>query len=460
MRRYRMGEITGIEIPAKRAAVVSVAPGGRHFAIWDPGAKKVALWSVDASGCQPGSTFGVSGAAQGTALHPDGQWIVLLLDDRAEVVDRAGQQVAAIRLPSTPDATKQAIFSSSGATLWLVYESPTGDGVRVLGVRTSDWRTLGELKALGERDGTRRLHAHPARELLGLGVVCGEEGSWFSFIERHEDRLTLLPVSFQGGEIEALAGFSGAGDAFYRLTQANIERLRLDDPNDAEASSEAHPEWVEEDDRQILFNWASATLGAYVALGVEEDRDPGEDVEDELDQADVRVRVLHESLTARFEFAPEQDEEEFPLALHGVAEQRLLVKSHTKLTVFDLRPWLFLPAEPKEPGKLVCDRVYQRELDWTLDAVPEDAAQSMWLLFTAGGRVEGTWQPRDEEPSVGTLRSHALLGGTYRVQGAKLDIELTSRGGTMQYTGWILPDGLVLEEAADGGPELVRFTLA
>jgi hypothetical protein len=218
------------------------------------------------------------------ALHPSGQLAAHVSHEKIQLIEPGPASARSVFAFSDAEAAevKGAAFSASGEVLWVSREFGDAAGRagqpdpwhEVLAFATDDYRLLGRAAVQGEQQGGHTLTAHPAEEIVGVEVSCGQDGSWITFASVQDGRVTRLAQSVSGdSDPFSFAGFAPDGKTLATIGATVIEEFSWPGCQSM-ARIDGEAEAGEEEGGGLFFNWNGAYAGAnFFALAEGEEGD-------------------------------------------------------------------------------------------------------------------------------------------------------------------------------------------
>lgn len=255
------------------------------------------------------------------AIHPRENLVAHVTDEQILLIGPGPAAEATRGVYVFPDAeaaqVKAALFSCSGQVLWISREYPYSAARQslpdpwqeVLAFSTSDFRLLGRAAVEGEQQSGHTLAAHPAQEVVGVEVSCGQDGSWITFASVENGQLARRAEQVEGdSDPFSFAGFAPDGGSLITISATTVEAFqwpgclriaRVDSETDDEAG-------------EMFFGWNGAYVGPnFFALA-------------EGDEGDVLRAFAGPGLTPAATVNVESPAEELSGTLYGLGDDLLI----------------------------------------------------------------------------------------------------------------------------------------
>ncbi len=207
------------------------------------------------------------------AIHSQANLVAHVTDEHVQLIWPEPAAQSARTVYTFPDAgsaqVKGALFSCSGQVLWVSREYPYSAARQslpdpwheVLAFSTADYRLLGRAAVQGELEGGHNLAAHPPREVVGVEVSCGQDGSWITFASLEGGELSVSEARVNGNnEPFYFAGFAADGNSLITVGATVTEEFQW--PG-CQSTARVGSEVDGDEAGEMFFGWNGAYVGGF-----------------------------------------------------------------------------------------------------------------------------------------------------------------------------------------------------
>lgn len=338
MHRYRIGDIQPEwrSPPPPQPAIVG-ASDRTGFGVLSGGQLSVYRLGyaiVGAGAAVEGLRNVALGAATLYALGPAARLLAVAMGTNIELSDEQGAVIGQLQVLG--DVAAIAI-SASGRTLWAAVNQSGGAPAHLHAWDLPTLAPLGSVEVLAYPDSVYELVAHPdvKKERVGVDAAAGQDGSSFTFVDRDDRKLKLLPGSHDGPDGVGLGGMADEG----ALLISREAIVLIDVTTGARLGGPARATLSGMRD-EMIFDYQRGYLDGFWALsGRYDDRDPDDAPSwAPEDVPEGRLRVYDTKLQAVFEMPSTDDLYDTPWAVLGLVNQRLLICQSDAVMLYNLRP--------------------------------------------------------------------------------------------------------------------------
>jgi len=335
MKRYRLGAIKPVwKSPVPEQPTIRASSDRRGFGVLaggDLGIYRLAQGVLGSTGVVEAVRTLEVGEVVLYALGPEARLLVSALGPELELDDETRGTFATLTVKGNVSAVA---ISASGMTLWAVVEK-SKKPARLHAWDIATLAPIADVEVLALAGAVFDLVTHPDAKLerVGVDAAAGQDGSSFTFVDRNNGKLVVLPGSHDAEDGIALGGL--VQDSALLISREDATLVDVMTQDVLAGPADATLPWMQED---MSFDYQRAYLDGFWALSGSIDRD--DDDRGELptpeDEPQGRLRVFTPDLTEILEMPSTDDAYETPWAVVGLVRQQLLICQSDNLMLYDL----------------------------------------------------------------------------------------------------------------------------
>lgn len=336
MKRYRLGEIQPEwRGPVAGQPIIFGASDRKGFGVLEGGELKIyrLMWTTDPTPASVTLARAVPlGGSKVYALGPEGKLLAVPAGLTLDVDEEGRGPVGSL---TVPDGNIVAVaFSASGTTLWAVVEREEDEAARLWAWDVETMQEVGNVEVLGLEGSIYELVVHPERERVGVDAAAGQDGSSFTFVDREDAGLKVLPGSYDGEDGVALGGL--LADGALLITREATVVIDVLTQDRLVGPAEATLGFMKD---EMIFDYQRGYIDDFWVLsGRFDNRDDDQEFAPE-DAPEGRLRVYDTQLNEILEMPSTDDQYETPWAVVGLVGRRVLVCQSDALMLYNLRPF-------------------------------------------------------------------------------------------------------------------------